>query len=56
MSRLPRPVFAGLLGGLTVLLMLLQAFFEPRHSMFFYGWWALLGFYLLACGMAAAGW
>ena len=55
LSRLPRPIFAGLIGGLTVLLMFVQAF-EPRHMLFRCGWWLLLGLYLITCAMAAAGW
>ena len=55
LSRLPRPMFAGLIGGVTVLWMFLQSFFAPRHALVRYGWWLLLCLYLLACGMAVLG-
>jgi hypothetical protein len=55
LSHLPRPVFAGLIGGVTVMLMIVQTFFESRHALIRYGWWALLGVYLMACAMAVAG-
>ena len=55
LSRLPRPVFAGVIGGVTVILMIVQTFFEPRHALMRYGWWALLGVYLMACALAVAG-
>lgn len=55
LRMLPRAAFAGLIGGLTVLLMFLQSFFQPRHALFYYGWWLLLGLYLIACGLAVAG-
>jgi hypothetical protein len=55
LGRFPRPMFAGLVGGLTVLWMFMQTFFEPRHALVRYGWWALLCMYLTACAMAVAG-
>lgn len=55
LRMMPRAAFAGLIGGLTVVLMFLQSFFQPRHALFYYGWWLLLGLYLIACGLAVAG-
>jgi hypothetical protein len=52
---MPRAAFAGLIGGLTVVLMFLQTFFQPRTALLYYGWWLLLGLYLIACGLAVAG-
>jgi hypothetical protein len=55
LSRLPREMFAGLIGGMTVLLMFVESFCERRHAFLRYGWWALLATYLSACAMAVAG-
>ena len=53
MGRLPRPLFAGVAGGLALLMLGVLSFIEVRHPLLNVGWWLLFAVYLVASLTAA---
>jgi hypothetical protein len=54
MNVLPRSIYAGLLGGVAVVLMTLQSILKSRMLLLRLGWWVVLGVYLVTAGLACA--
>ena len=55
MGQLPRPVFAGVAGGLSLLVLAVLSFVEVTHPVLKMGWWLLFAVYLIASLTAAIG-
>lgn len=53
MGQLPRPIFAGAAGGLSLLMLACLSLVEVQNPLFRYGWWLLFLTYLIASGTAA---
>jgi hypothetical protein len=53
MGQLSRPVFAGVAGALSLLLLGVLSFSESRHPILGLGWWLLFAIYLIASLSAA---
>jgi hypothetical protein len=53
MGQLPRPVFAGVAGGFSLLMLAVLSFVEVKHPLLRMGWWLLFAIYLVASAAAA---
>ena len=54
-AKLPRPIFAGFAGGISVLGLIILTVFKPPWAIIHLGWWLVLSIYLLASLLAALG-